>query len=174
MVSIFSSKYFLLCLQLSIKPNTMMKRVNDNRVSLISVNVLYFSESLRLKWNCQHVFAFCELDYFVWKCIKLMNCGRGVQAFPLLKSADTGMSGKSLQASVFCLCPSLPLPMVSYFCKWSWYKRRLRAIIATSRKDCPLYLSSKECLPCASGGHGDRGKPGFFCMDSSLQQIFTV
>lgn len=37
-----------------------------------------------------------------------------------------------------------------------------------------MYVSSKESLPCASDGRGDRGKPGFPGMDSSLQQIFTV
>lgn len=87
-----------------------MKRVNDNRVSLISVNVLYFSESLRLKWNCQHVFAFCELDYFVWKCIKLMNCGRGVQAFPLFKKCRYRYEWK--KSTSFCFL-SLPFPSPS-------------------------------------------------------------
>lgn len=48
---------------------------------LVSVNLLYFSGSLRLKWNYQHIFAFCELDCFLWKCMKLIICGRGVQAF---------------------------------------------------------------------------------------------
>lgn len=112
-------------------------------------------------WNgIINVFTFCELDYLVWKCTKLMNCGRGVQAFPHFQKCKYSYGWKKSMS--FCF-PSLPFPSPSngLFCKWSWYKRRLRAIIAASRKHCLLYLSSKECLPRASGDHGDRGKPGY-------------
>lgn len=122
MVSIFSWNIFFAMLIIKHKNKYIDQQGEwQQDLLLVSVSLLYFRGSLRLKWNYQVFFLWFRL--LSVEMHKINDLWKRCSGFcSLYKTANTGIGGKIVYKPVFSISA---LPIFSYFCNLNQHKGRL-------------------------------------------------